>query len=1136
MLTQVKEIQRLSPAEVQRGHQVRLQAVVTCYDTVRDVLYVQDATGGIRVDVSGQEVAAQAGRLVEVEGISVSGPGGPVIGSPTFKELGAGVFPVATPVTRDQWTSGLLDSQWVEINGIVREVRQTSGALMLEIGSAGRGVYRATLFSDSLPADLVDASVWLRGVCRASFNQRGLLVSVRLLVPSLDHLAVETPAPADAPLVSVVKLQQFLKAPVHRVKVQGVVTLQQPGRSFFVQDGTGGVNVQSRQTTRVEPGERVEILGFPVLGQYAPYLQNATFRQLGAGPPPEPVAVTAEQMLEGTYHNHLISTEGQLIKSYKRSGEVVLVLHTGCSIFSARLDEKAAGNLSASLPKDSRLRVTGLGWIQADENRDPRSFRVILRSPADVVILERPPWWTSETVHASLAIMAAVILAAVGWALSLRRCVRTQMALIHRHLKRETVFSELGHKLNGAREWADAARIIANAALKLVGWDACAFYLSGHPKPVISLEASPERGRTVTVSSSSSRFDSFIGEVIEHGAALGWGAEGTALCSLMGVPVRKGDRVLGVLCLHHQRPYSTADRDTMQVLADHCGGALERLRAEEELCLRTEQLQTITDAMLAFLRTGDWNAASALLLRNALAQTASERGFVGVVADGPALRMLAHEGWGATPELRDFDNLLGKAVLTCEVIMADETTPDTRLPHGYPAPRTFLGVPVLKGSEVVGIIGVADRPGGYTSREQANIETLARAVGVLFDGYRRAQREAVLQEQLRQAQKMESVGRLAGGVAHDFNNLLTVIEGHAELLALARLAPADASAVAEIDAAAKRAAKLTQQLLMFSRRQVIKPRPLDMNEVVQNISKMLCRILGEDISVNLNYTGDLPRIEADQGMMEQVILNLAINARDAMPKGGHLTIHTGAATVDQAYARRNPEARPGRFVCLSVTDTGCGIAPEHLPHIFEPFFTTKEVGKGTGLGLATVYGIAKQHHGWVEVASQVNKGTTFRVFLPALAQAAIEVASEPRATVRGGSESILLVEDEPALRGLVRQTLERLGYRVFDASNGQEARNLWTARKAEIQLLVTDLIMPGGLNGSELAEELVADKPDLKVLYMSGYSSDVLGKDYVLEEDTNFLQKPFQPHGLAQAVRGCLDGALNLSNGSGNRN
>ncbi|MGD0813009.1 MAG: response regulator [Verrucomicrobiota bacterium] len=382
-----------------------------------------------------------------------------------------------------------------------------------------------------------------------------------------------------------------------------------------------------------------------------------------------------------------------------------------------------------------------------------------------------------------------------------------------------------------------------------------------------------------------------------------------------------------------------------------------------------------------------------------------------------------------------------------------------------------------------------------------------------------------LEAQLRQAQKMESVGQLAGGIAHDFNNLLTVINGHAGLIMTGeKLSPKTAESIKEISEAGRRAGALTRQLMAFSRKQDLNLQTLDLNGIVNNISKMLRRILGEDVALEADFAQELPPIKADLGMVEQVLLNLAVNSRDAMPRGGKLRIATACVALDAAGARQNPEAVPGRFVRLTFSDTGCGIAPENLGRIFEPFFTTKALDRGTGLGLATVYGIVKQHRGWIEVTSKVGQGTAFNIYFPASAEksGALPV-SQGEQKVMGGTETILVVEDEAPLLKLMHHILESYGYKVLESSNGKTALELWEGHKAKIDLLLTDLILPDGMAGPELARILQEAKPALKVLYTSGYNTERLAKEFPPGTRVNFVQKPFHARKLAEVVYYCLN-------------
>jgi two-component system, cell cycle sensor histidine kinase and response regulator CckA len=385
----------------------------------------------------------------------------------------------------------------------------------------------------------------------------------------------------------------------------------------------------------------------------------------------------------------------------------------------------------------------------------------------------------------------------------------------------------------------------------------------------------------------------------------------------------------------------------------------------------------------------------------------------------------------------------------------------------------------------------------------------------------------LLETKLQQARKMETVGQLAGGVAHDYNNLLTSTLLQLSLLLEKPNLPEDIkTSLSQLEHEAKRAAGLTRQLLLFSRQQVIQLRPLNLNEVLNDLVKMLRRLLSKDVSLEFQAGDDPLWIEADTTMIEQVVTNLCLNAQDAMTsQGGRLTIAAKLVELDAAAPRVDPEARPGLFVCLSVTDTGSGMDAATLKRIFEPFFTTKEVGKGTGLGLSTVYGITKQHRGWLEVDSELGKGSTFRVYLPSLTQAPSVAAEPPALRVQRGKEAILLVDDDQAIRDMVALGLQLYGYRVLEAADGEEALRVWADHAGEIDLLFTDMRMPGGMSGMELFERLKQAKTTLKGIVSSGYSDEILEAQEVLSPGVTFLPKPYDVKALVSTVRSCLDQA-----------
>lgn len=380
-----------------------------------------------------------------------------------------------------------------------------------------------------------------------------------------------------------------------------------------------------------------------------------------------------------------------------------------------------------------------------------------------------------------------------------------------------------------------------------------------------------------------------------------------------------------------------------------------------------------------------------------------------------------------------------------------------------------------------------------------------------------------LEEQLMRAQRMEAIGTLSGGVAHDFNNILTVILGHAEVLMQAlRSSPAEYEHLKSIDAASRRASALTRQLLAFSRKQVLQPKVFSLNSLIVDLDKMLRRLISEDIEVLTVTDPQLGSTKADPGQIEQVVMNLVLNARDAMKSGGRITIETANIDLDEDYVRGHAGARPGPHVMLAVSDTGEGISPDVLPHIFEPFFTTKEVGKGTGLGLSTVYGIVKQSGGNVGVYSHPGRGTTFKVYLPRLDEPAPSAAEPLQGTVTSGAETVLLVEDEPSLRDLIKLSLTGFGFTVLDMPSPADALAFSRKHTGPLHLLLTDVIMPG-MDGPALAKQVQKERPDIKVLFMSGYATNFIMHDGVVDPGTNFLEKPFHPRNLLSKVREVLD-------------
>jgi PAS domain S-box-containing protein len=451
-------------------------------------------------------------------------------------------------------------------------------------------------------------------------------------------------------------------------------------------------------------------------------------------------------------------------------------------------------------------------------------------------------------------------------------------------------------------------------------------------------------------------------------------------------------------------------------------------------------------------------------------------------------------------------------------------------------PFSFLAARVLRGEALTGTEFRVRRRDGDLAELSVSMAPLRDARGFIsgamfvvadISGRKVAEEQkAQLEEQLRQSQKMEAIGKLAGGIAHDFNNLLTAVSGYAELVQN-RFDPSDPGRTYadEILKSSTRAASLTRQLLAFSRRQVLQPKILDLNAVVRSVEGLLRRLIGEDIELRTSLEGTLGSVRADHGQIEQIIMNLSVNGRDAMPAGGTLTIETRNVDLDASYARSHGRDRRGPHILLSVTDTGSGMSPETQSHLFEPFFTTKELGKGTGLGLATVYGIVKQSGGDIWVTSEIGRGSTFEIYLPRV-DGEPEMAERELTRVRPkkGNETILLAEDAEVLRRLLREILTQNGYTVLAAANGSEALRISREHSGPIHLLVTDMVMPQ-MNGRELASRLAPERPETRVLFMSGYTEEAVATHGVFDPGSKFLEKPFTPDSMARKVREMLDAA-----------
>jgi len=559
---------------------------------------------------------------------------------------------------------------------------------------------------------------------------------------------------------------------------------------------------------------------------------------------------------------------------------------------------------------------------------------------------------------------------------------------------------------------------------------------------------------------------------------------GTPSPSWLGAPLKTPAATIGVLVVQHyedENAYTERDLEFLSSVGGQIALAIDRKRTEARVRESEARLRMLVEQLPAVLWTVD-----------------NDLRFTSCVGAGLARLALKP------------DEVTGKSLMEYF-----ETQDQTFLPIAAHR-RAVAGEPVTFHVEWKG--------GSYACHVEPLRDADGKVKGAICTSLDVTDRKQ-LEEQLRQAQKMEAVGRLAGGIAHDFNNLLMVIQGYADLLS-ERLPAADPLLrnAEQIQMAAQRATSLTRQLLAFSRKQMLAPKVLNIHSVVSDMEKILRRLIGEDIQLETSSVADLWAVKADRSQVEQVIMNLAVNARDAMPQGGRLTIETANVELDASFARHSVVLAPGKYVMLAVTDNGCGMDTKTQAHIFEPFFTTKEKGKGTGLGLATVYGIVKQSGGYVWVYSEPGHGTTFKIYLPQVEEENHPPAKERRVESKAlprGSETVLLVEDEDGVRQLAREYLQTSGYTVLEAENGHVALELASLHAGTIDLLMTDVVMPG-VSGRELVDRVMKLRPGIKVLYMSGYTDHSVVHQGILETDAVLLQKPFTLATLASKLREIL--------------
>lgn len=1052
-LTRCAEIHHLLPGPGVSGIPVRLRGQIVYANPEEDAWLLRDSDSGITLVRPPQAPALRLGDLVDVEGVTHVTRFAMAVEERSLQVVGHAPLPVAPPVSTDQLINVLNDPRWVMLEALVEGVRHI-GSNTLEVVLAGPRDTRALIpgFPPERPApeEWIDGLVRLEGSWVTETDDHGRFEFNQLLVPTLDHARLISPRRLEVSQMAVQPVSRAIRFSARhgesrRIKVRGTVTAFPGGSIFYLQDTSAGIRIHSRTTAPLSPGDDVEVVGFPGIDGATPQIEESQVHVLGRVPEPMPLAIepSAAGFDVRSTEAVLSSLEAETVAVTPRQEGAEIVVRAGNRYLSAHLPKAHPTEAFQGVKPGSRVRLTGVCMSVPGNSTFVGPLQLLLRTPADIRVVQREPWWTTPRAAAALAGFIAILL------YGRVRASRDRLRVEDRYRNIFVSASELI-----AVHAPDGQFIEPNPAwTKLLGMSAKAM--------------------------ATRRVQDLV-EAADRPRAERWWTE--TLAGKAPPPLEVGLHTPAGRRIRIELRGSPMQDNRNRHLVETIGSDLtERWEADQKRRELASIVEHSNDAIIAKTIEGtitSWNRAAERMF----GYTREE------IIGRPMLLLFP-------PSATEEHARILAAIRAGEVIENPE------------AERIHKDGRLLRVSSTISPL--RDENGTVVGASK-----IARDVSRVLE----------LEGRLRQAQKMEAVGMLAGGVAHDFNNILSSIILQTELMRETPALPQEAlDDLDQIHTDAQRAADLTHQLLLFGRRQAILPCPLDLNEVLSRLLKMLQRLIREDIDLEVVLAKEPLWTHADRGMVEQVIINLTVNARDALPEGGRVVIETLARTVSDHTPAPDPDVTPGSYVGFCVRDNGAGIAPEVLPRIFEPFFTTKGPGHGTGLGLATVFGIVKQHRGWISVAAQPGQGAAFEVLLPAVSGQESPPPVRPTPGDFRGTETILLVEDEPAVRRATSSALRRHGYTVVEATQGAEALERFAASKAPIDLVLTDLVMPGGMGGRDLAARLVSIRPGLKVVFMSGYSLETAGRELKLGPREAFLQKPFETQSLLETLRTLLD-------------
>ena len=1145
----IANIKMLAPLESGKGVEVDFKGTVAFFNPDSERLWLVDPEGAILVYPDTSTPDLRSGQRVRIQGITRYAASRAVVVAPKITVQGEGVFPVPTPASIPDILSGHYADRWIEVRGVVRSFLQTK-FVEIKIHSNGRNltVYCPRQFASE--RNLIDCEVQIKGVAANLYDVMGRLNGALLHSPGESMLEIinegSSMSPVGPPLSLIgAVLAQPIESGSHRVYVVGNVVSQKLGASLVIKDALNEITAYSFGRLVVKPGDRVHVRGFPVLRESAMVLDDAVYETDTAKSGTFGLPSDAPSALNGKLGSGTVFRAIQEIRSLGRAAsnnypvEVkAVVTHYNRSTLDLFVQDATAGiyvyNTGEGFSVASGDAVTIRGVT------DPGGFAPVIMATnivkTGVAALPSPHRYTLNELLTGEYDSQWITISPTLRKFSLEKGIlRIEASTRDGPLELWVANYQPSFVPN---EWRGLRARITGACASIFNPDRELVGIRVHVPSPSHLELVSVPGDAVLKPIRELFAFDVAGRRLDYARVRG-------VVTYVGpesLYLQDRDSGLCVLAAKSReyRVGETLEAAGFPVMSDKRGLLEDAILSRAPSPMEQPVPKRLSVEQAAQGGTLDFNAVAAATnnigkIDGRLIQLDHIR-LVEVFdsENETTVTFNSERGGGkryhaslfSTQTVAKADFIRGSKIRLTGVCIIEANAfnePNIQLLLRSPADIEVSETPVGLAKEVslkalLLLAAIVLTPATW-------VLALRRRVRHQTERIRRElEQKAALQERLRQAQKMEAVGQLAGGIAHDFNNMLTVISGHCILQLDEPALSADTKeSLLEIQSAASRAGSLTRQLLTYSRRQQLEIKNISLNRLVEDMAKMLSRLLGEAIELRLELAHEELWICADEGMIQQIVMNLTVNARDAMPDGGQLRIKTESMNFDSASVRDGMELNPGRHVVLTVTDTGCGMDAATQDKIFEPFFTTKDIGKGTGLGLATVNSVVRQHAGRVEVISSPGNGSSFRIVIPAAkSPAAVPILSN-LAVKNPGAGLILVVEDEKGVLTFLSKSLQQHGYGVITAQNGPDALSVWAEHIDSIRLVMTDMVMPGGMNGLQLAQRMRQDKPGLKVVYTTGYSAQFAGMELHLTSSDRYIPKPYSTESVLAALQSLLN-------------